>query len=381
MSESVTTEADTDALVARLRAAADEYETARQRVADAGEQRLQRLSEYYDELAGLMDRYEERSTSDGEADVDMEAFIEYQEKLAHFMEVLPEDIDHYEAFEEVDDIMHQKWLKESDFEEARDALEPVADLVSRLDERERTREAFETARDDVEYRIRDLDERIDELERLTELGEADLDAPVDRLREPIERYNDAVREAFGEFKHDASAREVLAFVAATEPFPLVGYRQPPADLRSYVQNYPAGTETIMQLLEYADYSRSKLDHYVESADALKRNVATHRTYFQRLDGGPLTVDWPPPEAAALRWRCKELVPAVDRLDAETALVALREVRSLTGREEYDRLRNSAAARTQLSDAERERIESGAVETELQRAREQRQRLRDAIEEY
>jgi hypothetical protein len=381
MSESATADADTDALVERLRAAADEYETARQRVADAGEQRLQRLAEYYEELAGLMDRYEERSTSDGEADVDMEAFIEYQEKLAHFNEVLPEDIDHYDAFEAVDDIMHQKWLKESDFAEAREALEPVADLVARLDERERAREEFEAARDEVEYRIRDIEERIDELERLTELGDADLDAPVERLREPIERYNDAVREAFGEFEHDASAREVLDFVVSTDPFPLVGYRQPPEDLRSYVENYPAGTETIPQLLEYADYSRSKLDHYVESADALKRNVATHRTYFQRLDGGPLTVDWPPPEAATLRWRCKELVPAVDRLDADTALTALREVRALTRREEYDRLRNSAAARTQLTDAERERLQSGAVAADLEQARQKRARLQDALDEY
>lgn len=381
MSESATAGSDTDALIARLHAAADEYETARERVAAAGEERLQRLAEYYEEITDLMARYRSQSTSDGEEDVDMEAFLEYQEKLAHFMEVLPEDLDHYEAFAEVDEIMHQKWLKEADFDDAEAALQPVSELVARLEERDRTRADFSEARDEVRYRIRDLDERIADRQRLVELGEADLDAPVERLREPIERYNDAVDEAVASFKRNASAREVLDFVESTDPFPLVDYRQPPADLRSYVDAYDAGTETITQLLEYAEYSTSKLGHYVGSADALKRNVATHRTYLRRLDADPLTVAWPPAEAAALRWRCKELVPAVDRLDAVDALSALRDVRALTRREDYDRLRDSAVAQAQLTAEERERLRRGEVSAELDRLRAERERLQSALEQY
>lgn len=383
MSESATVDggSDIDALVARLRAATDEYETACERVDDAGEERIQRLAEYYNEIAGLMDRYEARATSDGDSDVDMEAFIEYQEKLAHFVEVLPEDLDYYEAFEAVDEIMHQKWLKETDFEEARESLQPVAELVALLDEREQARQSLREVRDEIKSRIRDLDERIADLQRLAELGEADLDAPVERLRDPIERYNDAIDDSFAAFTREASAREVFDFVESTEPFPLVGYRQPPSDLRSYVDNYEAGTETIPQLLEYAEYSKSKLDHYVESADALKRNVATHRTYLRRLDSEPLTVDWPPVEASTLRWRCKELVPAVDKLDPETALPALRTVRALTRREDYERLRDSAVAQNQLSEDERERLQRGEVTAELERLREDRDRLQTAMEAY
>jgi hypothetical protein len=380
MSESAATASeDADALVAQLEAAAEAHEAAVARVEDAGEQRLQRLAEYHGELTGLMDRYEEQATSDGEGDVDMEAFIEYQEELAHFVETIPEELDHRDAFEAVDEIMHKKWLKESDFEEARETLRPVTDLVERLDERERTREDLADARYAVETRLTELDERIADLERLVELGEADIDAPVERLREPIEAYNDAVTEAFAAFKREASAREVLAFVAATDAFPLVEYRQPPADLREYVRDDPAGTETVSTLLEYADYSKSKLDHYVDSATDLKRNVATHQTYLRRLDGGPLAVEWPPPAAEALRFRCKELVPVVDRLDPEV-LPSLRDVRALTRREDYDRLRDSAVAQEQLTDAERERLREGSVQSELEGLRAERDRLRDALSE-
>lgn len=381
MSESVETGEDTAALVTRLERAAAAHEEARDRVAEAGEDRLERLAEHYREITGLMDRYEARSTSDGEGDVDMEAFIEYQEKLAHFVEHLPEDLPHRSAFEEVDEIMHQKWLKESDFQAAREALSEVERLVEHLDERERTRERYAEARRDVEVRLREVEDRIEERERLVELGEADLDAPVERLRDPIERYNDAVTDCFEAFKREASAREVLGFVASTDAFPLVEYRQPPADLRAYVVDSEAGTEPIPTLIEYAEYSRSKLDHYVPDAAALKRNVATHQTYLRRLDGGPLTVSWPPPAANELRWRCKELIPAVDRIDDGEVLNALRTVRGLVERADYDRLRDSAIAASRLREDERERLRNGDVQAELDRLRDEQERLETALETH
>ena len=375
-------DSEVEDLVRTLQRRASAYEEACDRVEEAGEQRLQRLQEHYEELTGLFSTYESRIVSDGEGEVDMEAFIEYQDELAHFFDHLPEDLPHREDFEAVDEMMHERYLKTTDFEAARDSLSEVAALVERLDERERTRERLREVRRDIELELKEIDDRIDHHERLVELGAADLDAPVEQLRDPIETYDDAVSAAFETFTSESSTREVLAFVESTAAFPLVTYRQPPADLAAYVDSADAGAETISKLLEYADYSPSKLDHYVDDARELKRNVATHRTYLKRLDVDPLTIGWPPPTAEALRFRCRELLSVVARFDPdESVLAALRTVREATRREDYQRLRDSAVARERLDADERERLKNGEVERELQDLRERRDRLAEALEEH
>lgn len=357
------------------------YEEACDRVEESGEERLQRLAEYYAELTGLFDRYESRIVSDGEGEVDMDAFIEYQDELARFFEHLPEDLPHREDFEAVDEMMHERYLKHADFRDAREALSPVTELVERLEERDRTRDRLEAARNALERERQSIDERIGECKRLVELGDADLDAPVGRLREPIEAYNDAVSTAFESFTQSASARGVLEFVESTAAFPLVKYRQPPADLLEYVQTAEAGTESIPQLLEYAEYSVSKLEHYVAEARALKRNVATHRTYLQRLDAEPLTIGWPPPTAETLRFQCRERLSVAARFDPpEPVEKRLRDVRALGRREDYERLRESAVARTQLDEEERRRLKRGEIQAELEQLREQRERLLAVLDE-
>ncbi|ERJ07587.1 hypothetical protein HLRTI_000340 [Halorhabdus tiamatea SARL4B] len=374
-------EPSAEALVTTLERAATAHEQALERVEAAGEARLEELREHYEEMTGLLDRYEARATSDGETDVDMEAFIEFQEEIARFVENLPDDVDHREAFETVDETMHQKWLKSSDFETARQALDPIADLVERIEERERTRERYREARHDVAVRRRELDGRVDELEDLVALGDADLDAPVENVREPIEAYNRAIAEAFDRRKREDSARELLDFVETTTAYPLVEYRPPPPDLVAYVVDSEAGTETIPTLLEYADYSVSKLEHYVPAARRLKRNVATHQTYLRRLDSGPLEISWPPPAAETLWWRCRELIAVVSRIAPEDVVAKLRAVRALPRTADYERLRESVRAREQLTDAERERLERGDVEAELSALRDERDHLEAALEKY
>jgi hypothetical protein len=373
--------ADVDDLVSELADARADLREARERVEAVGEDTLRDLAERYEELDALFGRYEERVTGDG----DFQTFIEFQGKVADFTERLPEKCHHRDIFETVDDLLQQRRLTESDWAKVRDRLAPVRRDVERLTDRETARDRYRDARAAVERRREDLADRVDELERLQRLGEADLDAPTERLREPIETYNERVTDAFDRFTSEASARTVLSFLATTRSYPLVGFRSPPADLQTYVEAYDAGTETVSQLLSYADFSRSKLDHYVDEPDALKRNVATHRTYLRRLDADPLTVDWPPPAAGTLRYRCRELTSVVarvaDRVDAEDALVALRDVRDLPRETDYEHLRESAQARAQLGPDERERLASGAVADELAACREAAARLDDALSEY
>jgi hypothetical protein len=362
--------------VADLAAAEERAEATEEAVAEFGEAELDRLAAAHEDFSGLLDRYEEPATGDG----DFQKFIEFQENVAGFVDRLDEDLLLYEAFEECDEYLQQRRLTEGDFAHVREQLEPVADLAARLEERDAAREAYRSARTRVRTRRRELADRVADLKRLRDLGEADLDAPTERLREPVEAYNEQVREAFERFRREEPARDVLDTLADLAAIPMVPYETPPEDLHAYVRDHGAGEEPVGQLLEYADYSRSKLAHYVADPDALKRAVATRRTYLRGVDPGPLTVDWPPPEAGVLRYRCDELTGAVNGV-APDAVAALRAVRRLPRETDYERLRTAAVARAELSPEERERVRSGAVEAELKRAREQRTRLAEALETY
>jgi len=361
----------------RLRDAAAQRRQARERVEEIGEDELRRCRELYRELHDLLDRYEETATGSG----NFQAYTEFEGRVANLAEDLDEDLPEKETFEAVDDYLQQRRLSESDFETARRKLEPVGDVVGRLDEWEQAREQYRDARREARKRLGELDDRIEELERLQRLGEADIDAPVERLRDPIERYDDRVQEAFRAFRSNEPAREVLAAVARADPYPLVEFQSPPEDLLGYVQRYEAGTETIPRLLEYADYSASKLDHYVDDTAALKRAVGTRRTYLRNLDAEPLTVGWPPPPADHLPWLAREYRSVLSGFAGEDVVAALRDVRALARREDYERLRESALARAELAADERERLSSGAVEDELSAAREEKADIEAALEEH
>jgi hypothetical protein len=373
--------ADVDPLLSELADAHAALGRARERVAAVGEAELTTLSDRHDALTDLFTRYEERVTGDG----DFQTFIEFQGKIAAFTEDLPADTRRRDVFEEVDDLLQQRRLTESDWERVRGALAPVREDVDRLAERGDARDRYRRARRTVQQRRRDLRDRVDDLERLRRLGDADLEAPTERLRDPIERYDDRVTTAFETFYREASARDVLAYLSAAAAFPLVGFEAPPGDLREYVHSHEAGTEPLPGLSEYAGYSRSKLDHYVADPDALKRAVGTRQTYLRRLDADPLTVDWPPPAPGVLRFRCRELTGAVARFadgtdEGEAALVALRAVRALPRETDYERLRDSARARARLSEDERERLASGAVDRELAACRDAIERVEAALAE-
>jgi hypothetical protein len=325
----------------------------------------------------LLDDYDGRATGSG----DFQAYTQFEGAVATLVENLDEDVPEYETFEAVDDSLQKRRLTESDFEQARERLEPVGDLVGRLDELETAREEYVQARRDARRRLDELDERIAALERLQRLGDADLEAPVEHLHEPIDAYDEAVREAFGEFRGDAPAREVLDLIARADAFPLVEFRAPPAELLTYVREHETGTESVTTLLEYADYSGSKLDHYVDDPSALRSAVATRRTYLRGLDAEPLTVGWPPPPAAELPWLCQEYRSVVAGFADEAVVARLREVRALARRDDYERLRESAVARAELTAEERERVASGAVAADLTAAREESDAIEDALETH
>ncbi|MEZ3116251.1 hypothetical protein RYH80_10045 [Halobaculum sp. MBLA0147] len=360
--------------VDRLRAAREAYRDAADAVAEVGEAALSETADALRRAEGLLDRYVDDATGTG----DFQAFVTFQGEFAELVEELPDDAPARDAFEAANEIVDQRRLSESDFERAREALTPARDLVGRLEHRETAADDLDDARRAASDRLDELDAEIEELERLRRLGEADLDAPTDRLREPIETYDEAVREAFETFRREAPAREVVGVVADTRHFPLVPFEPPPTDLREYLETAPAGEETLGTLVQYDDYSASKLDHYVEDPGLFRTRVSTSRSYLDRLSPEPLVVGWPPPVAGELRARAGELVSVTAKFAPEDVVARAREVRRLAVRDDYERLRAAAHAESELTAAERERLAAGGVADDLARLREARERLAETL---
>ncbi|ESS06375.1 MAG: hypothetical protein A07HB70_01094 [uncultured archaeon A07HB70] len=358
----------------RVERLASEAERAREAVADVGEDRVAAAADAHDRAVTMLDRYEERATGTG----DFEAYLEFQGRFLGLVEELDDDLPGRESFEEAGEAMDRRRLRKRDFDRAREALAEVERFRNMLDRRTEAAERRRTARHEARETRETAEERIAALERTLELGDADLDAPVDRLGEPVGAYNEAVREAFDEFYREASARDLFAWLETTESYPLVDLRRPPRGVREYVANHAAGEQPVADLLEYADYSVSKLAHYVDDPGALRAKVATHRTYLERLSAEPLTVGWPPPDAERLRWLGEELVAVVGRFADEATVARARTVRDLPRETDYGRLRRAAVARAELDETERERLRDGRTADDLAALREARAALDTAL---
>lgn len=367
---------DIGSLIKELDSTASTYEQIQSTIAEIGEERLERLAVHYEELVELFDRYEEEATGDG----DFQVFIEFQQSMAEFVEGLPDDLRQRERFEEVDDVMQQRRLTEDDFDQARSIIAPIARDVDLLEERDKARDQYEELQEKAQQRLRELSERIAELEALLQLTDADLDAPVEQLHKPIQAYNERITEAFTTYKREEPARDVLDFLATTGSFPLVDFHEPPEELHNYVHNDPPGTEPIPQLLEYADYSESKLAHYVDEPATLKRVIGSNQTYLQWIDADPLTVSWPPPSQEHLQWRLRELVQVANRFASEDLIAQLRYLRKLPEKTEYERLRESAQARQQTTEEQRRRLANGEASTELDVRQAAHDRLKAKLDE-
>ncbi|MFC6991587.1 hypothetical protein ACFQH3_07350 [Haladaptatus sp. GCM10025707] len=360
-----------------LREADTELQTLHDDLTEHGRSTVDVVSEAYDEFTAILDRYEDRATDRD----DFQGYIEFREKLSEQLASLPDDLPHRDAFEAADEELTTgvtSVLKPRNFDRARGHLEPARELAELRDEWAETKERYRSARSALQRNRSEREDEVNELTRIQELGAADLDAPVELIHEPIDAYNDAVREAFESFKRSTSAREVLDLVADTTAYPLVGFRPPPDNLRRFLADSPAGDESISRLLDLADYSTSKLDHYVADPQAFRANVATNRTYLATLDASPLCVSWPPESADALRFRLREYIAVVGRFAVDDVVALARDVRECCRRSDFEELRTSASAQADLTAEERARLRDGSIDRELAAARDERDAIDDVL---
>jgi hypothetical protein len=376
-------------VVAELETAFKRVQTVEAEIDDLGEPNVEATANAYRNAHRLLDRYEDSATGTG----DFSAYLQFQNQFIALSENLPETAVAADSFQQASDRMDKRRLSESDFDYAREAIEPADEALELLEHREDAYDAYRSARHDAKARRKELDSEVDRLGRIRRLGAADLDTSLDPLHEPVEEYNKAVREAFDRFRRTESARRLFALLDAGASRPMVDVDRPPRDLEEYIQSAPAGEEPLSTLREYADYSPSKLDHYVEDPGALRTHVAVHQTYLNRLGPEPFVIDWPPAEAGTLRARLRELAPLIRRLDTateepptdedsetptdetstrdeataksgESIEYYRRRLSRLARTDDYNRLRDVAVADAELDSEEFDRLASGAVEDDL-----------------
>lgn len=369
----------TTAVLEELRAAEKHRRAVEDEIEAIGENEVERVAAVHETFTDLLDRYE--STATGTGREEFQSYVEFEAELADFEEQLEDDLPEVAAFEEACEQLDRRRLEEQDFERARTALEPATEIVELLTARRQAIRNYRDAREQVSSRIATLEDRIEELEDTLSFADVDLEQSVEPIRSPIETYNDAIQEAFQSFYSDAPAREVLSFLKTTEAYPLVAFPPVPEDLSSYIFEHDVGRESIPTLLEYAEFSLSKLQHYVGEPRVFRTAVAANRTFLVRLDANPLTIEWPPAESATLRCRVEELIPVVDRIAPSTVVANLRSVRDSTGDPQYEELREVAIAKNELDATQRERLQNGDIEAILADRREERDRLQTALSEY
>ncbi|WP_418286246.1 DUF7118 family protein [Halorubrum sp. DTA46] len=360
---------------ARLRERYDELGRIEGRIADLGRERIEAAVDAYRRAHRVLDQYEDDAVGSG----DFASYVQFEGEFANAVDV-GDDALAADAFAAADDAVDKRRLSASDFDAARDALEPVNEYVALLTDRDDAVDEYRAARKTAIDARKRLTARLDELHEVAAMADADLDADVDRLRDPIAEYNGAIRGAFDEFYKSASARDVFAFLDRADGTPFVDADVPPTDLAEYVAEYAAGEEPLPTLLEYAGYSNSKLEHYVDDPGALRTAVAVHRTYIERLDAEPLTLDWPPATGGELAYEIDELIPLVSRIADDGTVATLRSVRDLARTDEYERLRRSAEVRDALDEPELDLLERGVIDDRVRAAERTREIVEDVLAE-
>ena len=353
---------DAGAAAATLRERYDELARIEARIAEIGRDRIEAAADTYRQAHRVLDQYEDDAVGTG----DFGSYVQFRGEFGEAVDV-DEDALAADAFAAADEAVDKKRLSERDIEAAREALEPAGEYVDLLADRDDALDDYRAARKAAREARKSLGTRLEELREVAAMADADLDADVDRLRDPVETYNEAVRRSFDDFYKSASARDVFAFLDRADATPFVDVDVPPTDLADYVAEYAAGEEPLPTLLEYADYSNSKLEHYVDDPGALRTAVAVHRTYIERLDGEPLTLDWPPAGGDELAYEIDELIPLVSRVADDETVATLRSVRDRTRDDEYERRRRAAEVRDALDEPDLELVRTGAIHDRVREA--------------
>ncbi len=368
---------DLDTMLEELATAQDDVKAAKAALGDLDEETASELREAYVYAIDLLDSYEDRATGTG----DFGGYLEFRQRFDQFVEGLDDQLPYRPRFEQAAEDVDRRRLSSGDFDNARNELTEVSQIVDTLDQLHEARKRLKSIRKRAVARRRDLMQRRDRLAELAGLDPTALDAPVHELRETISTYNEGVRTDHRRFTHDVPVRTVLEIYDHLSYFALLDIDAPPSVLVSFFENHPVGEEPVSKVLEFLDYSRSKLDHYVDDAGHFLGEVRPHSPYLEELSSEPFTIEWPPPERERFLWHLRELRQAVARFGSDETIAHLRDLEAACrDGESYSRQRSSAVLREELDAAERDMVLDGEAETKLAHVESQIEKLDALLEE-
>lgn len=368
-----------DALIDDLKSAYNAYQDIQTTIDDIGQDRLETLNDQYQEFTTLLKTYKESASGTGRET--FQEYVAFQGELDAFESSLPANGLETDAFRDAIEYLDQRRLNQDDFEEARTILAPIEDRLGILDDRAEAREEYAAAERAIQERLTELDDEIEHLERILSFENVDFAVPVDQLRDHVESYNSAISSDFTTYKSNASAREFIQFIEKTTAYPLVDFPSTPPDLVDYLETADAGTESIPTLLEYADYTRSKLSHYVTDPTTFNARIAANQTYLDRLSPDPLTISWPPPPQEELHWLLRELTSVINRIAATATMEKLNALRNFAHNDKYIDIRRAAKADSVLDSEQKQRLKSGEVTEELEDKHHEKDQLETALSSY
>lgn len=350
-------ESTTERALNNLEAAREQKQAVDGEIASVGESMVIAAADEYERAIQLLDSYQDSATGTG----NFQAYVEFQDRFIGLVEELPKSIPEREAFEIAADRLDQRRLNKSDFEAARKDLAPVATYRELLNQRQEAADALASAEREVSQARQAVTEAIEYYKLLCSYSDVDFSVSTTALSEPISEYNDSVHQDFTEFYETASISAVISFLERTESFPLISYQAPPQDLSQFIRQSPDAGDSIPTLLEYADFSGSKLDHYAADPALLQTTVGVHRTYLERLSAEPLSISIPPPAAGRLQFFTSEAISVLGRFAREETIAAIRTVRDITFEPVYNKYRLALAAEVNLSDAARQLLKNKRAE--------------------
>lgn len=313
-----------------------ELEESRRAVDVAGRREVEAARSIYNRLSNYIDRYEEPAKGHG----DFESYLEFQSVLAEIEEELSDDVYGKEAFENALGRFESRTLRAKHFERAKNDLKEVQDVVESLEREEHLVDELETEtgrlrkrRREIENELQDLDERISHAKEATNVE-------YQELKELVEKYNQRVEEEFRSYISSASAVDVARLARKLSNMPLLPTPAIEDGAVDVLESPGVKDESVDRVLEYAGYSNSKLEHYVDRPEEFRKKVP--EAWFRTADAGPFKLSLDEREGVVER-KIPELVRVISIFSGEETVRVLRKIGDLARKGEYSELRSAHKA--------------------------------------
>lgn len=322
-----------------------ELKRARQRIEDIGLEKAKKTHDFYSELSETMEEYREDAVGTG----DFETYVEFQGILDDLLQRInnsQNEVYRAEDFERVIDGFEKRVIRESDFRRAESRLADVRELAETIDRVREIEKELRYEKGRLERRKSELESRLKRVGRKIDTAKGVSDIDPSPLISIIESYNSSVETDFEEFYNSAPSIKVARLGEKARDLPLADIKPLDKETVEILRRTGMGQKTVSEVLEYADYSNSKLSHYIERPDEFRRNVS--QTWFKLLSADDFKISVETPQNL-IKHKVPELIRIVDEFGSEETVRRLREIHSVAEKGEYAPMRRAYLSEKETGD--------------------------------